>query len=311
MHAGDSMIDSSGARALATGATTLTYLWEVANKPVSVLMNLRMADRLDGEANEAIHSLSAHGSEIGGVLLGTVAARDRTLVTVDDYLRISCDYSRGPLYQLGQADFDRFDRAIATRQSEGDRLQVVGFFRSHTRKELELSGDDIAFCRSRFGKPHQIALLVRPQSSGPSRAGIFIWEGCVMRGDATYLEFPLSSSELFKRGLAKYIPRVPIGSPITEKRPEPMAPPPPKPAAAPEPPKRAQVLEFVTRREIPQTPPAPVVKAAPIAPRANRDKIQARVGRCCVKVQLRASPSRAAGSKSISDSGFGPALAED
>jgi len=268
---------------------------------------LQVADRLDREATAAVRSLSALGSEIGGILLGTVTPGDPTRVTVDEYLRIPCDHTRGPLYELGKTDMERFDRVIATREIAGNRVTVVGFFRSHTRKGLSLTDGDIAFCKERFGSPHQIVLLVRPGIAQASRAGIFIWEDGVMRGDATYLEFAFSIDELIKEGRATSAPPeapAPVASSIHLEPAQPVS----RPAVVREAPKRAQVVQFVAKREAPVAaavpPPPPVVeRPAPITPKPDRDKIEARVGRCCVKVQLRADPARSS-SKMLRESGI-------
>jgi len=291
-----------------TGTTgnALTYLWEVPRKPVSVRINLQVADRLDREATAAVRSLSALGSEIGGLLLGTMTPGDPIRVTVDEYLRIPCDHTRGPLYELGKADMERFDRVISTRELTGNRVTVVGFFRSHTRKGLSLTDEDIAFCKARFGSPHQIVLLVRPGIAQASRAGIFIWENAAMRGDATCLEFPFSTDELVKKGLATSAPRETPPPAVSDIHPEPVQPQAPRPPIVREAPKRAQVVQFVAKREAPAPapPPPPVVeKPAPIPPKSDREKIEARVGRCCVKVQLRADPARSS-SKALRESGI-------
>src|SRR6266496_1842589 len=80
------------------------YLWEVPQKPVSVRILFPVIDRLENDAVETFRSLSSKGSEIGGILLGGVASGAPILVTIEDYELIQCDYSRGPLYRLSDAD---------------------------------------------------------------------------------------------------------------------------------------------------------------------------------------------------------------
>ena len=48
------------------------YLWEAPNKPVSVRISLQVVDSLDHAAVETFRSISSRGSEIGGLLLGSV-----------------------------------------------------------------------------------------------------------------------------------------------------------------------------------------------------------------------------------------------
>src|SRR5437879_5368892 len=88
------------------------YLWEVPQKPVAVRIPFNVIDRLEREAVEAFRSLSSRGSEIGGLLVGDVTAGSPLVVSIADYELVSCDYARGPLYRLAEADMERFQRAM-------------------------------------------------------------------------------------------------------------------------------------------------------------------------------------------------------
>jgi protein TonB len=222
----------------------LAYTWAVPQKPVSVRIPLTLIDRLDHEAMESFRSLHSRGSEIGGVLLGHVSPGDPATVSIEDYELVACDYSRGPLYRLSDADMGRLERAMEQRRGAGG-LVVAGFFRSHTRKGLALDADDLALLKTRFSDPRQVALLIRPFATKASAAGIFIWEDGAVRGDASYLEFPFRSSELKASK-----PVEEASQPVVEA-----AQPAPLEAAAPKPPARGQIVPIASRREI--TPPVP------------------------------------------------------
>src|SRR5579883_2070307 len=190
------MIEST-ARAERANLQTVTspaFTWEVPEKPISVRMPFPLIDRMEREVVENFRSLTSRGSEIGGILLGVVAPGSPDLVSIEDYEAIPCDYSRGPLYRLSEADMSRFERAIEQRAEGG--LRVVGFFRSHTRKGLSLDAEDLSFLNARFRDAHNVALLVRPFATKASTAGFFIWENGVMQGEASPLEFPFRSSQL-------------------------------------------------------------------------------------------------------------------
>ena len=175
-------------------ASSPFYLWEVPQKPVSVRIPFSLIDRLEREAVESFRSLTSRGSEIGGLLVGDVSPGSPLVVSIADYDLIACDYSRGPLYRLSDADMGRFEQAIQQRLAAG--RGVAGFFRSHTRKGISLDADDLAFFQARFRDPHHLALLVRPFATKASTAGIFIWENGKVNGEASCLEFPFRSSEL-------------------------------------------------------------------------------------------------------------------
>jgi protein TonB len=206
-----------------------------------------LIDRLEREAVESFRSLTSRGSEIGGLLVGDVSPGSPMVVSIADYDLIPCDYSRGPLYRLSDADMGRFEQAIQQRLAAG--RGVAGFFRSHTRKGISLDADDLTFFQARFRDPHQIALLVRPFATKASTAGIFIWENGKVDGEASCLEFPFRSSELGP-GQAP--------APPEPKAAAPSAPPPQAPKSA----MRAQIVPIASRREVAQAP-APVAEPTP------------------------------------------------
>src|SRR5579862_79091 len=233
------------------------YTWEVAGKPVVVRLALELIDRLEREVVENFRSLNSRGSEIGGVLWGTVQSGSPLQISVEDYELIVCDYSKGPLYRFTESEAERFAR-VTEQRSRGNGLRVTGFFRSHTRKGLGLDAEDLTFFRGRFREPHQIALLIRPYASKPSTAGIFMWENGTVRGESSYLEFPFRRTELER--MVRTEPQ-PANTEVAEApAPEPPAAPPPKPSA------RGQIVPIASRREITLAPPAEAPETAGTEP---------------------------------------------
>ena len=128
-------------------STSPFFTWEVPQKPLSVRIPYDLIDRLEQEAVENFRSLTSRGSEIGGLLVGSVSPGNPMVVSLSDYEMIACDYSRGPLYRLSDADLGRFERAIQQRLAAG--AGVAGFFRSQTRKGMSLDAEDLAFFEQR------------------------------------------------------------------------------------------------------------------------------------------------------------------
>ncbi len=246
------------------------YIWEVPQKPVSVRIPFSLIDRLEREAVESFRSLTSRGSEIGGLLVGAVTPGSPLVVSIEDYDLITCDYSRGPLYRLSDADMGRFEQAIQQRQAAG--RGVAGFFRSHTRKGIALDADDLTFFQARFRDPHHLALLVRPFATKASTAGIFIWENGKVNGEASCQEFPFRSSEL---GAGQSAEQADTKAAATSV-PAPQA---PKGAV------RAQIVPIASRREI-SLPPVPAAEPAPHAAQPLR--------RPCTQRQRALSARRAA-----------------
>jgi protein TonB len=230
-------------------SAALSYTWEVPQKPVSVRIPFALIDRLEHEAVDSFRSLHSRGSEIGGFLLGYVSPGDPAAVSIEDYELVACDYSRGPLYRLSDADRALFEREIEQRRAAGG-LVVAGFFRSHTRKGLALDADDLALFKTSFSDPRNVALLIRPFATKASVAGLFIWEDGAVRGDASYLEFPFRSSELTpSKPVEEANPPVPGA-----------AQPAPPEAAVGKPPARAQIVPIASRREMAPPVPPPFVE---------------------------------------------------
>ena len=254
------------------------YLWEAPGKPVSVRISHSVVDRLDRAAVETFRSISSRGSEIGGLLLGCVLPGTPTVVSIDDYELISCDYSRGPLFHLSDADMGRFQSAFARGNQDG--VRAVGFFRSHTRKGLVLDAEDLTLMESQFRDPQAVALLVRPSATKPSMGGIFIHEDRQAPGEASCLEFPFQSALL---PASLFVSRSPSPAP---KAPD--APP------APAKPTRGQVVPMTSRLRValpvPTAPQPPSPEAPPPAP--PEKPAPPRAPRCCVRKSRGPLPSK-------------------
>ena len=193
----------STARAERFENAPLYYRWEVPQKPLAIRLRLDVAERLDREAVASFRSVTDRGSEIGGVLLGRTIPGTPAVVVVEDYERIPCDYTRGPLYRLGPEDKSRFAAALRRHAAApAGSPAVVGMFRSNTRKGLSLDAEDLALFGEHFGGPQQVALLVRPFATKPSAAGFFVRENGTVDGDASPLEFALSLPEMLERSTA-------------------------------------------------------------------------------------------------------------
>jgi protein TonB len=246
-----------------TTAPVATYLWDVPGKPVAVRLAFDFIDRMEREVIENFRSLTSAGSEIGGVLLGSVIPGSPMTVVVQDYEPVVCDYTRGPLYRLSDADLARFERVIEQHAAPG-AVRVMGYFRAHSRKGLSLDADDLAFLDARFRSPDHIALLVRPFATKTSVGGLFIREDGVFHAEASYLEFPFRSSQLTP---SLWTPQEAAPAPPPpQAKAETVAPPPAKPAVRP------QVVPIGLRRDAGATapPPAEVKPAAPPVDRTER-----------------------------------------
>ncbi|MGA2435266.1 MAG: TonB family protein [Bryobacteraceae bacterium] len=283
---------NSGITAESIGApapVSASFRWEVPEKPPSILVSLDVIDRLERQVLEAFKAITSRGSEIGGLLLGRIVTGGKRTVFIEDYVPVDCEYSRGPLYLLADADKQRLEEAIANAKSSAT-LSLVGFFRSNTRKDIALDEDDLGLANDYFPDPNHVLLVVKPMSMRPSTAGFFIWEDGSIRGEESYAPFPFKRAELMKAfadaivpaGGAKSAagpsetPAPPVVMPIREERPAPqpisfkreepaVAPP---PAAPPRPSPVFYKREEAKPAAPPVTPPPPV-RPEPVPPRPS------------------------------------------
>ena len=257
------------------------YLWEEPGKPVSVRLSHRVVDGLDRAAVEAFRSISSRGSEIGGLLLGGVLAGTPAVVSIDDYEPIACDYSRGPLFHLSDADVGRLQSAVSRCQKDG--VRVVGFFRSHTRKGLALDAEDRTVVESHFSDAQAVTLLVRPFATKPSVGGIFIREEGQPFGETCNVEFPFQSALL---PAAVAVPQSPAPAPKPAT--------PDAPAPAPAKPVRGNVVPMTSRLRValpaPAAPPPPSREAPPEKPAPPRAAIVEEAPPAPVETPAKAAP---------------------
>jgi hypothetical protein len=212
------------------------YVWELPEKPVVVHLNLAIIDRLSAEIMRGFGAVPKRGAEVGGLLLGTIEKGEQTIVRVEDFESVACDYKRGPSYLFSADDGGAFDDACSRSTS------AVGFFRSHTREGMSLGPEDIELMENYFPLPSHVALLVKPFATKVSVASFFLREDGLFPS-APPLEFPFRRRELTgeaappRRSMLERVPRRREGrretgdvTPPVEYPPEELADPDPAPA---------------------------------------------------------------------------------
>ena len=182
------------------------YVWELPGKPVVVHLNLAIIDRLSAEIMRGFGLVPKRGAEVGGLLLGTIEQGTPTIVRVEDFELIACDYKRGPSYLFTADDGAGFDDACTHSTS------AVGYFRSHTREGMSLGLEDISLMEHYFPLPSHIALLVKPFATKVSIASFYFREDGLFPS-APPLEFPFRRRELTgqeappRRSMVERVPR--------------------------------------------------------------------------------------------------------
>jgi proteasome lid subunit RPN8/RPN11 len=221
--------------------------WKVPQCPFTIEYSLRVLDDIRLAVMDAFFSLPRGGAEIGGILLGQ---RLRQRLVIEDYLPLDCEHASGPSFVLSQRDRDALAELLAAAERDPDGLKPVGWYHSHTRSEIFLSEADRALYERFFPEPWQVALVLKPHTFQPTRAGFFFREkDGRIHGTDTYQEFVLAPLP---------VRPVPAGvAPAAESAPSPRLPRGPDPRG----PVIAVVAEAAPQESAPPAEPAPEASA--------------------------------------------------
>jgi proteasome lid subunit RPN8/RPN11 len=167
-----------------------TAAWSVPQCPFVIEYAPRVLDVIRLAVVEAFFSLPRGGAEIGGILLGT---RSAGKVAISGHLSLDCEHALGPSFTLSARDEEQLRRLLDSVKGKGPVPAVVGWYHSHTRSEIFLSEADLAIHSRYFPEPWQVALVLKPHTFQPMRAGFFFREsGGMIHGAASRKEFVLN-----------------------------------------------------------------------------------------------------------------------
>jgi len=271
----------------------LSGTWAPAQCPFRVAYSLRALDDIRLAVVDAFFSLPHGGVEIGGILLGR---REAIQTTILNYVPLDCEHASGPSFTLSPKDFARLAVLLEEARTNPPDLQPVGWYHSHTRSGIFLSEADLEIHKRYFPAPWQIALVLKPHTLQPTRAGFFFREADgTFHTQASYLEFMLEPLPLRSVPASAPSPPGPGGStrpdsppasrviamppiegagfrpapesvafnrPQPELAPHPPAPQPPRPAAEPPVPTEQPQTQSAPALE-PPIPPAPACSPRP------------------------------------------------
>jgi hypothetical protein len=166
--------------------------WEVEGKPVSVRLRVEVVSRLGMAVQEGFKALRRRGLETGGLLIGTKReAGDQIVVDVDDFEPIESEHANGPSYCLSDADRQTLKEKIAAREAVATGTSIVGFYRSHTRRDFAITEEDASLFSTYFRKASDVFLLIKSNEDGLPTGGFIIREGGKVLAESPYAQFPL------------------------------------------------------------------------------------------------------------------------
>ncbi len=234
---------------------TETSTWGTPECPFVIEYSTRTLDDIRLAVVDAFFSLPRGGAEIGGILLGKW---EEGRLTISDHLALDCEHAYGPSFALSPRDESILAGLITA--SETPEIRPVGWYHSHTRSEIFLSEADLDLYRRFFPEPWQVALVLKPHTFLPARAGFFFRDAAgLVRNNASYREItidPLAVQPAPARASAAA--GTVIDAPSVLERPAAVveAPPPaqPEPVRAPDPPAGPQPEPWSVKPE-PDTQP--------------------------------------------------------
>jgi proteasome lid subunit RPN8/RPN11 len=243
------MLESQTDNALAT--------WSVSQCDFTIEYSLRVVDDIRLAVVDAFFSLPRGGAEIGGILLGS---RDGGRTTITDFKPLDCEHATGPSFVLSARDHAKLAALLAQARGVPGGSYPVGWYHSHTRSDIYLTALDLELHRRYFPEPWQVALVLKPHTFQPCKAGFFFQESDgSIRATASYREIVLDP--LPARPIQEEQPVEPARTLAYEPEavtPSAQSTPPPAPMA-PRPPAAAPVAATVEPSEaaVPTPPPVP------------------------------------------------------
>src|SRR5689334_19486002 len=97
---------------------------------LTVRCELQVIQRISAAAREGFMRFPHGGMEVGGLLRGDLHG---TEMHIRDAEALTIEYSRGPSFRLSEAD------TVMLRTALAESHDVVGWYESHTRRDLTLS----------------------------------------------------------------------------------------------------------------------------------------------------------------------------
>jgi Prokaryotic homologs of the JAB domain len=162
--------------------------WSTPECPFTLEYAPQVLDDIRLAVVDAFFSLPRGGAEIGGILLGR-SAPGRVVIT--DAIPLDCEHAFGPSFTLSEGDQAQLGVKLA-EAAKTPNSKPVGWYHSHTRSEIFFSEADLEIHKRFFREPWQVALVLKPHTFLPTRAGVFFQEkDGAMRADASYQEIQL------------------------------------------------------------------------------------------------------------------------
>src|ERR1700722_8163886 len=146
--------------------TIATASWEAADG-LAIEYSPAVVEEVRRLAVDGFMAFGHGGLEVGGVLYG---AREGHRVSVLASAELPCEHAFGPGFLLSENDRQALTRLLEPPAG----LQTVGWYRTHTRKGLDLDASDRELFDQFLAKEKVIGLVLKPSRRGPSSAALYV-----------------------------------------------------------------------------------------------------------------------------------------
>jgi proteasome lid subunit RPN8/RPN11 len=177
-----------------TAGQTDLATWHVPQCVFVIEYSRALLAEIEWNVLEAFDGGRGGGVETAGVLFGIHL---EGVLRITGFRPIECEHRYGPAFILSDTDRANLGGLLekSSREPALDGV-AVGWYHSHTRSGVFLSGADLELHRRFFPETWQVALVLRPSLNMATRAGFFIQEtdGAIRTQDC-YREFELAGVE--------------------------------------------------------------------------------------------------------------------
>lgn len=173
-----------------TAGDSRSAQWTAPGCPFAIEYDVPVLDDVRLAVMDAFFSMPRGGVEIGGILLGDYRSGR---VSILNSVPLECEHALGPSFMLSTADLSKLGLQLAALPAGGN-ARPVGWYHSHTRSGIFLSETDLEIHRRFFPEPWQVALVLKPHTLEPVRAGFFFRDATgAVQASASCREFLLEA----------------------------------------------------------------------------------------------------------------------
>jgi hypothetical protein len=147
--------------------------WTDADNSFRIEYSLALFHEIDFSAGEGFRRIPHGGIETGGLLFGR---RGERCVRIEAFRPIECEHASGPSFVLSERDLDAIGEQLRAAKADPElaEWEPLGWFVAHTRSDLAVGDQELAWFDRFFPDAGNIAVLVKPERFQPTRFAFLI-----------------------------------------------------------------------------------------------------------------------------------------